>query len=97
MCNIRSRIAYVAVHFAHDSDMFVTVEKRILFLTLTSHAIGATAMGGLVGLEAGIGEDNDKPLAVLIAIGNGYMLFSDKLRKSGRRKRLGALGLRHCC
>ena len=47
-------------------------------------------MGSLVGLEAGIGEDDDESLAVFVAIGNWDVLFGDELGEGGGRKRLSA-------
>jgi hypothetical protein len=33
MGNIGSRVADIAIHLAHDADMFVTVEQRILLIS----------------------------------------------------------------
>lgn len=50
--NVWSRIADVTIHLAHDADMFVTVEQRVLLLPLRTGSVSAIA--GLVCLEAGI-------------------------------------------
>ncbi len=92
MRNVGSRVADVTVHLAHDTDVFVTVEERVLVLALHAHAASTAAMGGLVGLEARIGEHDDKPLGVLVAGSDGDVLFGDELGEGGRRKRLGACG-----
>ena len=49
MCNIRSRFADVAIGFAHDTDVFVTVEEGILFIARSAPPSGS------VGLETGVG------------------------------------------
>lgn len=85
VCNVGSRITDVAVHLAHNSDMLVAVQKGILLLALHSHTVSTASMGSLVGLETGIGEDNDKPWAILIAVSNWNMLLCDKLGEGGRR------------
>lgn len=87
MCNIRTSITNVPVHLAHDTNVFVAVEQRV-FVVL--HARTAAAVRGLVGLEAGIGEDDNEPLRVLVIQRDGRVLFSYQLRKSRRGERLGA-------
>lgn len=87
--DIWSSITYVAVHFAHDSNMFVAVEQGVLLLALNAIAAGA-AVRGLVCLETGIGKDNDESLRVLVGRGNRRLLFSDQLGKSRGRERLSA-------
>lgn len=62
MRDIRTGIADIAVHLAHDANVFIAVEKRILVIF---HAITA-AVGRLVGLKAGVGQHDDKSLSVLI-------------------------------
>lgn len=56
-------------------------------------ARSATAVGGLVCLETGIGEDDDEAFAVLVGGGDGYMLLSNELGELGRGQRLGSC---HC-
>lgn len=86
MRDVGSRVANVTVHLAHNTDVFVAVEKRIFVLALHAHAAGAAAaVGGLVGFEAGIGEDYDKPRGILIACSDGDVLFRDELRQGWRR------------
>lgn len=52
VCNIWSRIANVAIHLAHDADMFVTVQQRVFLLPLRTRSVSAIA--SLVCLEASI-------------------------------------------
>ena len=57
MGDVGPRIADVSVHFPHDTDVLVAVQKRVFVFALHAHAAGATtAVGGLVGLDAGIGS-----------------------------------------
>lgn len=76
MCDIRSGVANISVHLAHDTDMLVAVEKRVLVFALHTRATDA-AVGCLVCLETGIGQDDNQPLTVLVTGGNGHMLFGD--------------------
>jgi hypothetical protein len=87
MSDIGSRIADIAVHLAHDTDVLVAVEERVLLVAL---ARSAASVGALVCLETGIGEDDNEALAVFIGGGNGDMLLSDELRELGRGERLGS-------
>jgi len=87
MCDIGSGITDIAVHLAHDADVFVAVEEGVFLIAL---ARSTTAMGGLVRLETGIGEDDDEALAVLVGGGDGDVLFGNELREFGRGQRLGS-------
>lgn len=40
MCDIRTGIANIAIHLAHDTYMFIAIEKRIFVLTMNA---GSTA------------------------------------------------------
>ena len=91
--DIWAGIADVATHLAHDSNVLVTVEQRVLFLSLCAgSAIVATTTAagkdGLVGLETGVGEHDDQSLGVLVGRGNGDMLLCDELRQGWRREGL---------
>jgi hypothetical protein len=81
MGNVGSRVADIAVHLAHDTNVFIAIKQRILILALHAHAAGtaAAAIGCFVCLEAGIGQHYDKSLGVLVAGGDGNILFSDEL------------------
>lgn len=92
MGNVGSSLADVSVHLAHDSNMFVTVEKRVLFLTLDAH-VASACMRGLVRLEAGVREDDNEAFRILVGGGYGGALLGHKLRQLGRRERLGSC---HC-
>lgn len=87
--DIGASITDVSVHLAHDTNVLIAVEERVLLLSLHAHAAGA-AVGGLVGLEAGVGEHHDEPLGVLVGRWNGHVLLCDELREGRRRERLGA-------
>lgn len=93
MGDVRSSITDVTVHLAHDTDVLVAVEERVLLLAVGTEAAGATAVRGLVRLEAGIGEDDNESLGVLVRMRNGDVLFGNELRKGRRREGLGAW---HC-
>jgi hypothetical protein len=81
MGDIRSSIANVSIHLSHDTNMFVAVEQRILFLS--QHTITArSSMGSLVSLEAGIGEHNNQPFGVFVSGWYWCVLFSHQLRES---------------
>lgn len=84
MCNVRPRLADVPVHFAHDANMLVAVQKRILLLALDTH-VASACVGGLIRLEAGVGQDNNQPPCVPIVGGDWDVLLRNELRKLGRR------------
>ena len=65
MCDVRAGLAYISVHLAHDPNVLVAVEQRVLVLPLYADTTGAT-MRSFVGLEARIGEDHDKPLGMFV-------------------------------
>jgi len=90
MGNIRPSIADVAVHLAHDTDVFVAIKERVL---LFPDAIAVGPVRCLVSLETGIGKNDNEPLGVLVIGGNRDVLLGDKLRKRWRRKRLGSCRL----
>lgn len=92
MGDVGSRFADVAVHLAQDTDVLVAVQQRVLVIALDAH-VTRTRVGGFVGLETGMGQDDDQSLRILICGGDGDMLFGDQLRKLGRGKRLGSC---HC-
>lgn len=72
--DVRAGVADVAVHLAHDADVLVAVQQRVLLIL----AVAAT-VGGLVGFEAGVGEDDDEALGVLVAAGDGAALLRHQL------------------
>lgn len=83
--NVGASVTDVSVHLAHDANVLIAVEKRVLFLSLRAHATGA-AVGRLVGLEAGIGEHHDEPLGVLVGWWDGHVLLRDELWECRRRE-----------
>lgn len=90
MGDIRPSIADVAVHLAHDADVLVAIQERVL---LFPDAIAVGPVRCLVSLETGIGENDNETLGILVIGGNRDMLLGDKLRKRRRRKRLGSCRL----
>lgn len=92
MGNVGSRLADVAVHLAQDTNVLVAVQQRVLVISLDTH-VTRTGVGGLVGLETGMGQDDDQSLGILICRGDGDMLFGDQLGKLRRGERLGSC---HC-
>lgn len=87
--DVGASVTDVSVHLAHDTNVLIAVEERVLFLSLHAHAAGA-AVGRLVGLEAGVGEHHDEPLGVLVGRWDGHVLLGDELGQCRRRERLGA-------
>ncbi len=77
MCNVRSGIADIAVHLAHDTDMLITVEQRIFLLALRTRSVATEA--SFVCFQAGIGEDDDQSAGVLVGGGDWNMLLCDEL------------------
>lgn len=82
MCDIRPGLTNVPVHLAHDTNMLITVQQRVLFVPTRT---AASTVGGPVSLQAGIGENNNQALGVLVMRGDGSMLLSDELRQLRRR------------
>lgn len=78
-------VADVSIHFSHDANVLIAVEKRVF---LVSDYAAPTAVGGLVCFQAGMRQYHDQSLAVFIIGSNRNMLFSDQLREFGWRTRL---------
>jgi hypothetical protein len=72
---VGTSVTDIAIHLAHDADVFVAVEQRVLVIL---HAI-ATAMRSLVRLKAGIGQDDDQTLGVFVRCCDGCLLLGDKV------------------
>lgn len=78
--NVGPRIANVTVHLAHDANVFVAVQQRVLFLLAARRGTGparsgdTAAAGYLERLEAGVGEDDNQPLGALVCRGEGRVL-----------------------
>ena len=86
MRNVGSGIADIAIHLAHDADVLVAVEQRILVLALdTAEPASGAAAGCLERLKAGIGEHNDQSLRVVVRGRHGRVLFRNQLRQRWRR------------
>ena len=93
MCNIGASIADIPVHLTHDANVLVAVQQRVLLVVVlrTAAGAGASGVGGFVGLEAGICENDDKALRVFVGGGDGDVLLSDELGEGRRRQGLGPL------
>jgi len=76
MSDIRSSITDISIHLLHNSNMLITIQKRVFLLFPIS-----TSTGRFVGLEAGMREDDDQALCLLICRRNGNLLLGDELRK----------------
>ena len=85
MGDVGARVGDVTVHLAHNADVLVAVEEGVLVVL---HAVAATVCG-FVGLETGVGEDDDQALGVLVVGCDGDMLLGDELWESGRWEGLG--------
>jgi hypothetical protein len=88
MSDIRSCVTDVAIHFAHDTDVLVTVQQRVFLLALTARSVATEA--GLVGLETGVREDDDQSLGVFVGGWYWDMLFGDELWECWGRERLSS-------
>lgn len=71
-------VADISIHLSHDANMLVAVEEGVLLLALNTHAAGPT-VGSLVRLEAGMRENDNQPLGVLVGGCDGKMLLGYKL------------------
>lgn len=83
------RLADVPVHLAHHTNVLVAVQQRVLLLALDTH-VPSAGVGGLVGFETGVREDDDQALRVLISRDDRDMLLGHQLRQFRRREGLGA-------
>lgn len=76
MGDIGSRLTDIPIHFAHDTDVLVAVEQRILLITCGSIT---TPRGRPVGFQTGVREDDDQTLGILVMGGDRNMLLRDEL------------------
>lgn len=94
VCNVGSCFADVSAHFAHHTDVVVTVEEVVFVFAAAGGS--ARPVRCLVSLECRIAEDDDQSLRVLVTAGDRDMLLSDELGQIGRRERLRSwLSRRH--
>lgn len=77
--DVGSGIADISVHLAHDTDVLVAVEQRVLLVPDRAHPAGGVR--SLVRLEAGIGQHHDESLGVLVVGSDGDMLLRNQLRQ----------------
>ena len=91
MGDVGTSITNVPIHLAHDTDVLITVEQRVLVLTVAAGA----SVRSLVRLKTGIGQDDDQTLRVLVCGRDGSALLGNQLRQRGGRERLCAYIFRH--
>lgn len=72
------RLADVSVHLAHNANVLIAVQQRVLFLALDAH-VPSAGVGGLVRFETGVREDNDQALRVFISRDDRNMLLGHQL------------------
>lgn len=87
MRDIRTRLADIAAHLAHHTNVIVAVEEVVFVLPAARSA--TRAMRRLVRLERGIAEHNDQALRVLVIGRDRGVLLSNKLGQLGWWHRLG--------
>jgi len=93
--DIRSCVAYVAVHLPHDADVLVAVQQCVfLFLddarSARSRGSGRAVRAGFEGLQAGVAQHDDEAARVFVLCWDGYVLRCDELRQCWRRERPGS-------
>lgn len=89
MSNVRSGVTDVATHLAHDANVFIAVQQRVL--VLLAAGLGP-AVGCAVGFQAGVGQDHNQSLGIFITGCNGHMLFGHQARQFGRGEGLCSCG-----
>jgi len=78
--DIRTRLADVTIHLAHDPNVFIAVEERILLFTAATAAMRRT-----VRFQAGVRQYDDEAFGAPVVRGDRDVLFSDKLGEFGGR------------
>lgn len=63
MRDIWSGVTDVPVHLPHDSNMLITIQKRVFFVLYDA---APAAMRGFVRFETRIGENDNQPLCIFI-------------------------------
>lgn len=91
MGDVGTSITNVPIHLAHDTDVLIAVEQRVLVLTVAAGA----SVRSLVRLKTGIGQDDDQTLRVLVSGRDGGALLGNQLRQRGGRERLCAYIFQH--
>lgn len=81
MGNVGPRFTDIPIHFSHDPNMLITIQKGML---LVSDIAGSPSVRGLVCFQAGVGQDNDEPLCIFVGRRNGGVLICNKLRQFRR-------------
>ena len=78
MGDVWTGITNVTVHFPHHADMLVAIQKRVLLFSASPEA-AVPSVRRLVSFKAGVGENDNKPLGILVGGGNWDMLLRDQL------------------
>lgn len=86
MSDIWASVTDVSIHFAHNSNMLITVQQRVF--PFVSHMTCPARVGSFVCFEACIREDNNQSLGVLVGGRYRDMLLSVKFWKLWGRTRL---------
>lgn len=89
MSYVRAGIADVPIHFSQHAYVLVAVEKGVLVFAVHACAADPT-MRGFVGLEAGIGENDDQSLRIFVGRRDWHILLGYKLGQLRRRERLSS-------
>jgi len=75
VCDIWPSVTDVSAHLSHHSNVLVAVQEREFFIFPTRFA----SVGGLVGFETRVREDDDQPLGVLVVRRDRDVLVSNHL------------------
>jgi hypothetical protein len=73
VCDVRARVADVPVHLAHDADMLVAVEKRILLLS--GKAVAAIAAYSFVCLKTRVAKHDNETFRAMVTLRDRQTLF----------------------
>jgi hypothetical protein len=73
MCNVWPSVADVTVHLAHNSDMLVAVEKRILLLS--GKAVAAIAAYSFVCLKTRVAKHDNETFRAMVTLRDRQTLF----------------------
>lgn len=93
--DVGTSVTDIPVHLAHDTNVLVTVQERVLLVPVGSaHAVGGSSLRcGAVGLQARIGKHDNQSPCVLVGRSDWVVLLGNELGEGGGRKRLGSC---HC-
>ena len=75
MCDIRASFTDIPVHLTHDTNVLIAVEQGVLLITTGTIA----SAGSPVGFQAGMGENDNQTLGLLVMSRDGSVLFRNEL------------------